>query len=54
MLFAITLMLFHQLSVVPAANKQLQRTVIPNRWRAARRVIELCARGALDSAARGR
>jgi hypothetical protein len=35
MLFAITFVLFQELRVVPAANKQLQRTVIPNRWRAA-------------------
>ena len=35
MLFAITFVLSRQLSVVPAANQQLQRTVIPNRVRAA-------------------
>jgi hypothetical protein len=35
MLFAITFVLFQQLRLVPAANKQLQRTVTPNRWRAA-------------------
>ena len=35
MLFAITFVLFHQLRVVPA-NKQLQRTVIRRRGRAAR------------------
>jgi hypothetical protein len=31
MLFAITFVLSHRLSVVPAAKKQLQRTVIRNR-----------------------
>jgi hypothetical protein len=35
MLFAITFVLFHQLRVVPAANKQLQRTVIRRRGRGA-------------------
>jgi hypothetical protein len=33
--FEITLVLSHQLSVVPAANKQLQRTVIRRHVRAA-------------------
>jgi hypothetical protein len=33
MLFGITFVLSHQLKTVPAANKQLQRIVIPNRWR---------------------
>jgi hypothetical protein len=35
MLFAITFVLFQQLRVVPAANKQLQRTVIRRHVRAA-------------------
>jgi len=35
MLFAITFVFFQELRKVPPANKQLQRTVIPNRWRAA-------------------
>ena len=35
MLFAITFGRFRQLSIVPAANKQLQPTVTPNRWRGA-------------------
>jgi hypothetical protein len=41
MLFAITFVLSYRLSVVPAANKQLQRTVIPRRWIAQRAAAEL-------------
>jgi hypothetical protein len=35
-------------------NKQLQRTVIPNRVRAAGAAWPLCARGAHDTPSRGR
>ena len=35
-------------------NKQLQRTVVPNRVRAASAALPLCARGAHDTASRGR
>jgi hypothetical protein len=42
------------LRVVPAPNKQLQRTVILGRVRAAGAALPLCARGAHDTSARGR
>jgi len=35
-------------------NKQLQRTVIPNRVRAAGAALPLCACGAHDTSSRGR
>jgi hypothetical protein len=35
-------------------NQQLQRTVIPNRVRAAGAALPLCACGAHDTSARGR
>ena len=41
MLFAITFVFFRQLSVVPAANKQLQRTVARDRWTRQRAAAEL-------------
>jgi hypothetical protein len=37
-----------------SSNKQLQRTVIPQRVRAASAALRLCARGAHDTSARGR
>jgi hypothetical protein len=41
MLFAITFVFFQELRKVPAANKQLQRTVIPNHWTRGHAAAEL-------------
>jgi hypothetical protein len=50
MLFAITFVLFHQLRVVPTANKQLQRTVTRHRGDGASAPFHF----ALHAAVRGR
>jgi hypothetical protein len=54
MLFAITFVLFQQLRVVPAANKQLQRTVIRRRGDVASAPFHYALASRFQAAARGR